>query len=96
MAKTHALVDRIRALAELEPNWDSYGAAPPTAVAIDMAVRMVQWYIRPPAAGHLSAVPTVTGGVEIVGIDVDGDEWSIEFDSGGWIVVPDLFANDER
>jgi hypothetical protein len=62
--------ERLKAIAELKHDWDSYGSPPPTSAAIEAARRML--------AG-LFVCPTSGGGVQI---DLGGD-FSVHIDADG-------------
>lgn len=67
--------DPFDALADLQPNWDSYGALPITPEAIAAA----RWLFRHwPTA---SVVPVATGGVQI-----ETDALEVEFGPDGRVV----------
>jgi hypothetical protein len=65
------IVQRIVGFAELERDWDSYGASPPTVVAIEAAARCLQVLVNAvaPEVGEKAlpfwVAPVPNGGVQI-------------------------------
>ncbi len=73
------LGEALQGLVALEPNWDSYGASPPSAVALERA-----WHL---ASGLVErglpvpqVVPTRTGGIQL--------EWHLAHVSLEWETDP--------
>jgi hypothetical protein len=96
-----SLNERIRALASLQDNWDSYGARAPLAPAINATLRFASILIRCSEESLVQAIPTVDGGVALTAIDCAGEELSIEFRPDGTWKLDDCVplaeeVNDER
>lgn len=79
------LVERLAELAELEPNWDTYGAEPPSEKALRRALGAIQrtWMSLLP----VTALPSVEGGIILV-YSTDADRYAeIEFGNDGEVVA---------
>jgi hypothetical protein len=95
------LVQRIAAFAELEPDWDSYGAAPPTSEALESATRCLRVLVAAvaPEVGDKAmpfwVAPLPTGGVHV---EWRGSRSALEVEIGpqgqlGFLLQEDEGAN---
>jgi hypothetical protein len=55
---------RVRALSQLQPNWDGYGAPVPNRVAVDTMLRIIG-LLQPYDVGSARIVPSAEGGLAI-------------------------------
>jgi hypothetical protein len=74
-------------MGKLEPNWDSYGSAPPSLKALATARNVLKGNVA------LKAVPSASGGIDVylkigavtsyIAIDSNGDQYLVEHDGKG-------------
>lgn len=79
------LVGKLAELAELKPNWDTYGAEPPSEGALRRALKAIQstWTNLLP----VTALPSVEGGITLV-YSTDANRYAeIEFGNDGEVVA---------
>jgi hypothetical protein len=66
-------MDRLNLLADLKPNWDSYGAAPPDAKCLAMAREVLTALTH--VHLHWDAIPACNGGIQLEhhsgGLDIE-------------------------
>lgn len=78
-----SLWQRIRALKNLQDDWDSQGARAPQIAALSAAHWYAHRFIRHADEGLVQAHPTSDGGVALSALDCSGDEVNIEFRPDG-------------
>lgn len=77
-----ALFERLDMLSMLEPDWDSYGGAPPTARAIGLASRMIVESVASVREGPTAVMPLPNGGLQLIW-EHGQDELQVDVGPGG-------------
>jgi hypothetical protein len=74
------VLERLRAMASLRPDWDGYGAAPPEMESILNALVLSQILINSDWIPPISVIPTVNPVPGMISMNWKGSQLSLEFE----------------